>query len=90
MLAPMASGQSVETLGIADVVMTILEARKTNPRATAAAVSRESCGDVIQVRVSLLESAGDRRISQAGVTSSRPSPYASSVPIWPRRSARRM
>ena len=56
MLAPMASGQSVETLGIADVVMTILEARKTNPRATAAAVSRESCGDVIQVRVSLLES----------------------------------
>jgi hypothetical protein len=58
MLAPMASGQSVETLGIADVVMTILEARKTNPRATAAAVSRESCGDVIQVRVSLLESSG--------------------------------
>ncbi len=49
-------GQSVETLGIADVVMTILQARKTMPWATAAAVSRESCGDVIHVRVSLLES----------------------------------
>ncbi len=58
MLARVASGQAVETLGIADVVMTILEARKTNPRATAAAVSRENCGDVIQVRVSLLESSG--------------------------------
>jgi hypothetical protein len=58
MLAPMASGQAVETLGIADVVMTILEARKTNPRATAAAVSRETCGDLIQVRVSLLEPSG--------------------------------
>ena len=49
-------GQSVETLGIADVVMTILQARKTMPWATAAAVSRESRGNVIHVRVSLLES----------------------------------
>ena len=79
MLAPMASGQSVETLGIADVVMTILEARKTNPRATAAAVSRESCGDVIYVRVSLLESDGRPRISRAAVKSSQPSAAASSV-----------
>ena len=46
----------METLGIADVVMTILEARKTMPWATAAAVSRESRDDVIHVRVSLLES----------------------------------
>ena len=46
----------METLGIADVVVTILEARKTMPWATAAAVSRESRGDVIHVRVSLLES----------------------------------
>ena len=53
---PPPSGQSVETLGIADVVMTILEARKTMPWATAAAVSRESRDDVIHVRVSLLES----------------------------------
>jgi len=51
-------GQSVETLGIADVVMTILQARKTMPWATAAAVSRESRADVIHVRVSLLESDG--------------------------------
>ncbi len=49
-------GQSVETLGIADVVITILEAQKTMSWATAAAVSRESRGDVIHVRVSLLES----------------------------------
>jgi hypothetical protein len=48
-------GQWLETVGIADIVMTILEARKTKPSATAAAVSRESCGDVIHVRVSLLE-----------------------------------
>ncbi len=45
----------METLGIADVVMTILEAQKTMPWATAAAVSRESRGGVIHVRVSLLE-----------------------------------
>ena len=49
-------GQSVETLGIADVVMTILQARRTMPWATAAAVSRESRGDVIHVRVRLLGS----------------------------------
>jgi hypothetical protein len=52
------TGPSVETLGIADIVVTILEARKTNPRATAAAVSRESHGDVVHVRVSLLEASG--------------------------------
>jgi hypothetical protein len=46
----------VETLGVAEIVMTILEARKTMPWATAAAISRESHGDVIRVRVSLLES----------------------------------
>ena len=57
-LAGMASGQSVETLEIADVVMTILQARKTMPWATAAAVSREHRGDVIHVRVSLLEASG--------------------------------
>lgn len=45
----------METLGIADIVMTILEARKTTPGATAAAVSRESRGEVIHVRVSLLD-----------------------------------
>lgn len=50
------SWQQVETLGVAEIVMTILEAQKTMPWATAAAISRESHGDVIQVRVSLLES----------------------------------
>ncbi len=58
-------GQSVETLGIADVVMTILEARKAMPWATAAAVSRESRGDVIHVRVRLLGSS-DRPEDQPG------------------------
>lgn len=62
---PAPTGPSVETLGIADIVVTILEARKTNPRATAAAVSRESRGDVIHVRVSLLE-AGGRPEDQPG------------------------
>jgi hypothetical protein len=46
--------QQVETLGLAEVVMTILEARQTMPSSTAAAVSREQHGDVLHVRVSLL------------------------------------
>jgi len=45
----------VETLGVADIVMIILGARKTIPSATAATVSRERRGDVFHVRVSLLE-----------------------------------
>jgi hypothetical protein len=46
--------QQVDTLGLAEVVMTILEARQTVPTSTAAAVSREQHGDVLHVRVSLL------------------------------------
>jgi hypothetical protein len=46
--------QQVETLGLAEVVMTILEARQTMPSSKAAAVSREQHGDVLHVRVSLL------------------------------------
>jgi hypothetical protein len=46
--------QQVETLGLAEIVMTILEARQTVPSSTAAAVSREQHGDVLHVRVSLL------------------------------------
>ena len=49
--------QQVQTLGVADVVMTILRARKTMPLATAAAVSRERHGSGFRVRVSLLEGA---------------------------------
>jgi hypothetical protein len=45
-----------ESLGVAEVVMTILEARKTMPRATAASVSREQRRDLLHVRVTLLES----------------------------------
>lgn len=51
---PSADWQQVQTLGVADVVMTILRARKTMPLATAAAVSREKHGGGFRVRVSLL------------------------------------
>jgi hypothetical protein len=43
------------TLGVAEVVMTILEARKTMTSATAAAVSRDRQDGGVRVRVSLLE-----------------------------------
>lgn len=46
----------LETLGVAEIVVTILEARKTMPWATAASVSRERRGDLVHVRVALLES----------------------------------
>jgi len=49
------AGQEVQTLRVADVVMTILKARKTMPKATAAAVSRTRQGDGYRVLVSLLE-----------------------------------
>jgi hypothetical protein len=47
--------QHVMTLGVAEVVMTILEARKTMTSATAAAVSRNRQDGGVRVRVSLLE-----------------------------------
>ena len=47
--------REVQTLRVADVVMTILKARKAMPSATAAAVSRMRHGDGYQVLVSLLE-----------------------------------
>lgn len=54
---PPANWQQVQTLGVADVVMTILRARKTMPLATAAAVSRERHGGGFRVRVSLIAGA---------------------------------
>ena len=47
--------QQVQTLSVADVVMTILKARKAMPSATAATVSRTRHGDGYRVLVSLLE-----------------------------------
>jgi hypothetical protein len=47
--------QQMQTLRVADVVMTILEARKAMPSATAAAVSRAAHGTGYRVLVSLLE-----------------------------------
>ena len=45
----------MHTLRVADVVMTILKARKAMPSATAATVSRARDGDGYRVLVSLLE-----------------------------------
>jgi hypothetical protein len=47
--------QPAESLGVAEVVMIILEARKTMPWATAASISRERRHDLLHVRVTLLE-----------------------------------
>lgn len=52
---PLPDWQRVQTLSVADVVMTILKARKMMPSATAAAVSRARHGDGYRVLVSLLE-----------------------------------
>lgn len=53
---PEPDSEPAESLGVAEVVMTILEARKTMPRATAASVSREQRQDLLHVRVTLMES----------------------------------
>lgn len=47
--------QQVQTLRVADIVMTILKARRAMPSATAAAVSRTKHGGGYRVLVSLLE-----------------------------------
>jgi hypothetical protein len=51
--------QQVQTLRVADVVITILNARKAKPSATAASVSRVRHGDGYRVLVSLLEGSPD-------------------------------
>jgi hypothetical protein len=48
--------QPAETLSVTQIVLTILEARKTMPWATAASISRETHRDLVHVRVRLLES----------------------------------
>jgi hypothetical protein len=53
--SPAPDWQQVQTLQVADVVMTILKARKAMPSATAAAVSRMKHGEGYRVFVSLLE-----------------------------------
>jgi hypothetical protein len=50
--------QQVHTLRVADVVMTILKARKAMPSATAATVSRTKHADGYRVLVSLLDGSG--------------------------------
>jgi hypothetical protein len=52
---PSSAWQRVQTLGVAQIVVLILEARKTMPWATAATVSRERQGGTFRVRVSLLK-----------------------------------
>jgi hypothetical protein len=52
---PTAAWQRVETLGVAQIVVLILEARKTMPWATAATVSRERHDEAFRIRVCLLK-----------------------------------
>ena len=52
---PSPDWQQVQTLGVTEIVMTILEARKLMPSATAAAVSREEHGGGFRVHVRLLD-----------------------------------
>jgi hypothetical protein len=47
--------QAVETLGVSEIVVAVLEARKTRPWATAAYVSREQRDRLVYVRVTLLD-----------------------------------
>jgi hypothetical protein len=60
-------GSAAESLGVAEIVMTILEARKIMPRATAASVSREQRQDLLYVRVTLLESPPASPAGQPGI-----------------------
>jgi hypothetical protein len=53
--SPSPDWQQVQTLRVADVVMTILKARKAMPSATAAAVSRTRHGSGYRVLVRLME-----------------------------------
>jgi len=52
---PSPDWELVDTLGVVDIVMTILRARETRPSATAATVSRERHANVFHVRVCLLK-----------------------------------
>jgi len=52
---PTAAWQRAETLGVAQIVVLILEARKTMPWATAATVSRERHDEALRIRVCLLK-----------------------------------
>jgi hypothetical protein len=45
-----------ESLSVSEIVLAILEARKTMPWATAASISRKTDRDLVHVRVRLLES----------------------------------
>jgi hypothetical protein len=65
---PSPGSPPTESLGVAEVVMTILEARKTMPRATAASVSREQRHDLLHVRVTLLESPPVSSVGQPGMS----------------------
>ena len=59
--------QQVQTLRVADVVMTILKARKAMPSATAAAVSRARHGGGYRVLVCLLEGGKEADAADLGV-----------------------
>ena len=58
--------QHVDTLEVTQIVLAILEARKTMPWATAATVSRESHGAATHVRVALLDGSPSAPADHAG------------------------
>jgi hypothetical protein len=58
--------QQVQTLRVADVVMTILKARKAMPSATTAAVSRARHGSGYRVLVRLLEGSTEADAAELG------------------------
>jgi hypothetical protein len=62
--------QPKESLSVAEVVLAILQARKTMPWATAASISRQKHRDLVHVCVRLLESSSP----SPAVESSSPSP----------------
>jgi hypothetical protein len=63
---PSSAWRRMETLGVAQIVVLILEARKTMPWATAATVSRERHGDTFHIRVSLLKGAAQGNPADQG------------------------
>jgi hypothetical protein len=64
--------RQVETLGVADVVVCILQARKERPWASAAGVWRQHRGGTVYVRVILLESAPAPSSSAASFSAASP------------------
>ena len=60
--------ERVDSLEVTQIVLAILEARKTMPWATAATVSRRQHGDAVRVCVTMLKSSPDNEDGEQGDT----------------------